>query len=122
MLFETIAQPRIFLWMLAAGMLVGAWYGALAGLRRLLAAGVWLGLVCDMLFGLGAAAIFCGGLYLANYAALRLYHLLAAGLGFMAFALGAYPPGRRAVYVMKCAAKRIFVTFSRFRWIKVIFK
>ena len=73
MLFETIGQHRVFLWMLAAGMLIGAWYGGMAGVRRLLAAGVWLSLVCDVIFGIGAGAIFCAALFTANYGALRLY-------------------------------------------------
>lgn len=122
MLFETVGQARVFLWMLAAGMLIGAWYGAMAGLRRLLMAGVWLGLLCDAGFGLGAAVLFCGALYLANYGAIRGYAVLAALMGFVIFALGAFPPGKRAIYAIKCTMKRIFVKFSRYRWIKVIFK
>lgn len=122
MLFETVGQHRVFLWMLASGMLVGAWYGCVSGLRRLLQAGVWLGLLCDALFGLGAAAIFCLSLYTANYAALRGYAVLASILGFGIFALGAFPAGRRALYAIKSTSHRIFVKFSRIRWIKVIFK
>lgn len=108
--------------MLASGMLIGAWYGLTAGLRRLLRAGTWLGLLCDAGFGLGAGAIFCAALYTANYGALRGYAVLAAALGFMVFALGAYPPGKRTVYVIKCTIGRIFVKIGRYRWIKVIFR
>ena len=122
MLFETIGQPRIFLWMLAAGMLIGAWYALLKGLRALLSAGVWLGLLCDVLFGLGAAALFCLALYAASYGALRLYAVMAALMGFAVFMLGACPPGRRALYVLKCTARRFFVKIRRYRWINVIFK
>ena len=122
MLFETIGQPRIFLWMLAAGMLIGAWYALLKGLRRLIRAGVWLSLMCDALFGLGAAALFCVALYAANYGAMRLYAALAALLGFMVFMLGACPPVHRALYALKCTANRIFVKIRRYRWINVIFK
>ncbi len=122
MLFETIGQPSIFLWMLAAGMLIGAWYALLKGLRWLIRAGVWLSLVCDALFGLGAAALFCLALYAANYGAMRLYAALAALLGYAVFMLGACPPGGRALYVIKCTADRIFVKIRRYRWINVIFK
>ena len=108
--------------MLAAGMLIGAWYGGMAGVRRLLAAGVWLSLVCDVIFGIGAGAIFCAALFTANYGALRLYAVLAAALGFMVFAMGVYPPGRRVIHVIKCTAAHIFVKIRRFRWINVIFK
>ena len=122
MLFETIGQPRIFLWMLAAGMLIGAWYALLAGLRGLLRAGVWLSLACDVVFGLGAAALFCAALYAASYGAVRLYAALAALMGFIVFMLGAWPPGRRVIYALKCTAHRIFVKIRRYRWINVIFK
>ena len=122
MLFETIGQHRVFLWMLAAGMLIGAWYGCMAGLRRLLEAGVWLGLLCDVGFGLGAAAIFCAALYAANYGALRLYAALAALMGFGLFALGAFPMGKGLINTIKCAKRKLFVIFNRFCWIKVIFK
>lgn len=122
MLFETLGQHRIFLWMFLSGALIGAWYGAMAGLRRLLRAGIALGIACDALFGLGAAALFCGFLYAANYGAPRLYAALGAAAGFAVFALGAFPPGKRALCALKCTAERIFVKFSRFRWIKVIFR
>ena len=122
MLFETLGQHRIFIWMLASGMLIGAWYGAMAALRRLLRAGGALGMLCDFGFGLGAAAIFCLALYTANYGAFRAYAALAAGLGFAVFALGAFPTGNRVIYALKCTARRIFVTIRGFRWIKVIFK
>ena len=122
MLFETIGQPRIFLWMLAAGMLIGAWYALLKGLRALLDAGVWLSLVCDVLFGLGAAALYCLALYAASYGALRLYAVLAALMGFGLFALGAFPMGKGLINTIKCAKRKLFVIFNRFCWIKVIFK
>lgn len=122
MLYETLGQHRIFLWMLFSGALIGAWYAFMAGIRRLIGAGVWLGLACDALFGLGAGAIFCGMLYAANHAALRGYAVLAALMGFAAFAAGVYPPGRRAVYAIKCSFEHIFVKIGRYRWINVIFK
>ena len=122
MLFATVGQASIFLWMLAAGMLIGAWYALLAGLRRLLCAGVWLGLMCDLAFGLGAALLFCLALYAANYGALRLYAALAALMGFGLFALGAFPMGKGLINTIKCAKRTLFVIFNRFCWIKVIFK
>lgn len=122
MLFQTIGQHRIFLWMFASGVLIGAWYGCVGLVRRLICAGTWLGLLCDAIFGLGAGAIFCGALYVANYGALRLYAVLAALLGAAVFALGAFPTEKRVNHVMKCMAKRFFVKISGYRWIKVIFK
>ena len=122
MLFTTLGQHRVFLWMLAAGALAGAWYGAMALLRRLLAAGPLLSLAADVAFGLGAAAIYCLALVSANHGVPRLYTLLAAALGFALFALAAFPAGRRLLFVAKRAINQIIVIFGRFRWIKVIFR
>ena len=58
-LYETVGQLQVFVWMLAAGALMGAWYAVTALLRRLLEARTWLGLCADAAFGLGAGAIFC---------------------------------------------------------------
>lgn len=122
MLFTTIGQHRVFLWMLAAGALMGAWYAVTALIRRLLAAGFWLSLAADLAFGLGAAAIFCLALFTANYASLRLYALLAAALGFTLFLLAAFPPGRRIILVTNRAINHIVVKLGSIRWIKVIFR
>ena len=122
MLFTTIGQQRVFLWMLAAGTLMGAWYAATALIRRLLSAGPLLSLAADLAFGLGAAAIFCLALVTANRGALRLYTVLSAALGFALFALGAFPAGRRALSASKRGVCHIIVKLSRYRWIKVIFR
>ena len=50
MLYATAGQGWVFVWMAAAGALIAAWYGVLAGLRRLLAAGFWLSLAADVAF------------------------------------------------------------------------
>ena len=122
MLFATIGQGWVFLWMLAAGAVIGAWYALLAALRRLLAAGFWLSLAADLAFGAGAAAIFCGALVAANYGRAELYTALGAALGFALFALGVFPPARRAADAVAGAIRRILVKIRRYRWIKVIFR
>ena len=122
MLFETLGQLRVFLWLLAAGALAGAWYALTAGARRLLQAGAALGLCADLAFGLGAAALFCLGLYTANYGELRLYEALAFALGFAIFAGGVYPPGKRIVSDIIVTMHRIFIKIRGHRWINVIFK
>lgn len=122
MLFSTIGQGWVFLWMAAAGAVIGAWYALLAALRRLLCAGFWISLASDIAFGAGAAAIFCAALVAANYGQLRLYAVMAAALGFALFAAGAYPPARSAVRALTRAVRHFFVKIGRFRWIKVIFR
>ncbi len=122
MLFETLGQLRVFLWLMAAGALAGAWYAVTAGARLLLRAGVVLGLCADLAFGLGAAALFCLALYTANYGELRLYEVLGFALGFALFAGGAYPPGKKIVNDTIVTMRRIIVKVRRHRWINVIFK
>ena len=122
MLFTTVDQGWVFLWMMAAGALIAGWYALLAALRRLLAAGFWLSLASDAAFGVGAAAIFCGMLVAANYGRARLYCVLASALGFGLCVAGLYPPARRAASALSGAAHRFFVKIREIRWIKVIFK
>ncbi len=122
MLFGTIGQGWVFVWMVAAGALIGAWYALLAALRRLLAAGTWLSLAADIAFGAGAAAIFCGALVAANWGQVELYAIGGMLLGFGLFAAGAFPPARRIAKAFAAGARRIFVKIGRYRWIKVIFR
>ena len=122
MLFGTIGQGWVFVWMVATGALIGAWYALLAALRRLLAAGTWLSLAADAAFGAGAAAIFCAALVAANYGQVELYAVGGALAGFALFAAGAFPPARRLAEAFTAKARRIIVIFRRFRWIKVIFR
>ena len=112
----------MFLWMMAAGAAIALWYGACAALRRLLAAGFWLSLAADAAFGAGAAAIFCLALYAADYLRLRLYALLAAGLGFFLCAGALYGPARGLGRALGRAARRIVAKICEFRWIKFIFR
>ena len=67
MLFATIGQWKVFVAMMAAGLLVGLVYDLLAALRRLLRAGPLLSLCADLAFGLAAALVLGGALTFANY-------------------------------------------------------
>lgn len=122
MLFQSAGQGWVFVWMVAAGTLIGAWYGATAALRRLLSAGFWLSLLADAAFGVGAAAIFCLALVLADDGRARLYSFLAALAGFGLFTAGVLLPTRRLLARLARAARRIFVKIRSYRWIKVIFR
>jgi len=122
MLFSTVGQGWVFLWMVAAGALIACWYALLAALRRLLAAGFWLSLAADAAFGIGAAALFCTALVAANYGQPELYTIGGALLGFALFAAGAFGPMRRAARLLEGVGRRIFVKVRNYRWIKVIFR
>ena len=122
MLFSTIGQGWIFLWMMGAGAAVGAWYGLLHGLRRLLQAGFWLNLLIDSLFGAGAAGIFIVGMVMANYGILRLYAVAAAIMGFALFIFGIWPPLCMAADAAGRALQRLLAGIGRLRWIKILFR
>lgn len=122
MLFSTIGQPAIFLWMTASGVLIGVWYAFLAGLRRLTEAGALLSLACDLLFGLGAAVILLAALITADYGRLRLYMLLGVLLGMLLFAGGFLPLIGHCIRKISMALSGIRAVVSKNRLIKVIFK
>ena len=122
MLFSTIGQSDIFIWMVAAGVLMAAWYVLLEALRRLLRAGFWLTLASDLAFGVGAAVIFILALVTANYGQVRLFTVMGACLGFGLFMLGLYPPVKRLAAGILRAMCRLFHKIRQLRWIKVIFR
>lgn len=122
MLFSTIGQIHVFLWMVGAGLAVGALYALCALLRRLLCAGFWLTLTIDALFGLGAAVILILAALIASYGRLRLYELLGAALGAILFELGVRPPVEWLLGRLADGVRRLFHRIAKFRPIKVIFK
>ena len=122
MLFYTISQIHIFLWMVGAGLTIGLLYMLCAGMRRLLRAGFWLSLLADALFGLGAAAVLILAALTADYGRIRPYELLGAALGAILFELGVRPLFERLARTVLCALRRIGKRIANFRTIKVIFK
>jgi hypothetical protein len=122
MLFATVGQGWVFLWMVAAGALIACWYALLAALRRLLAAGFWLSLAADIAFGVGAAAIFCAALVSADYGRFRLFSVAGTLAGFALCAAGLFSPVRRISAAVSGWFYRIFVKIRSYCWIKVIFK
>ena len=122
MLFSTIGQIHVFLWMIGAGLAIGAFYALCAWLRRLLCAGFWLTLTIDALFGLGAALLLIITALIADHGRLRLYELLGAALGAILFELGLRPMIESLTGSLWRRLRGIFQKISRFRLIKVIFR
>lgn len=122
MLFATVGQGALFLWMMVAGMIVGLWYGITALLRRILRAKLLLSFVCDLLFALGAAAILLGFMFVGNYCQMRLFLFLGAALGFSLFCFALAKPMQRLMDILKNAGKRIMSRISKNRFINVIFR
>lgn len=122
MLFATIGQGYVFLWMMGAGLLIGALYAFAAAMRRLLCAGFWLALLIDVLTGLGAGLILIAALVTGSYGQLRLYEMLGALAGTALFTLGVEPPIRQGLGALFRVLKRLFDRISGNRLIKVIFR
>lgn len=122
MLFATAGQFPLFLWMVGAGVAVGALYSLCAGLRRLLSAGFWLTLAADAFFGLAAALTLIAALLLGCDGRLRLFELLGAAVGFCLYWAGFAPLLRSAVLGAARMLRRIFVKISINHLIKVIFR
>lgn len=122
MLFSTIGQLPVFLWMTGAGLIGGALYSLAAALRRLLDAGFWLTLTIDALFGLCAAAVSIAALVTGSYGRLRLYELLGAALGFCLYLLGPRPLLSRLSSALGQEIRSRIAKTKNFRIIKFIFR
>ena len=122
MLFSTIGQIHVFLWMTGAGLAIGALYSLCAWLRRLLCAGFWLALIIDALFGLGSALLLIVTVLIASRGSLRLYELLGAALGSILFELGPRPVIEESASAVWLRIRRLFQKIAKFRLIKVIFR
>ena len=122
MLFATAHQGLLFLWMAAGGVCIGIWYLLTAGLRRLIQAGFWLGLGCDLLFGAGAAVLFTGFLISGNYGVLRPFTLMGTVLGTMLALFALTGPLQSMEKILRRAGRRIMTLLAQNRLLKVIFK
>ena len=122
MLFATVGQGRLFIWMMAAGAVIGLWYMLTALLRRILQAGLWLTLACDLLFGAGSAVIFLAALIAGSYGQLRFFEILAVLSGAILVPLALSPPMKALQNTLMHASDRIKSSIAKNRLIKVIFK
>lgn len=122
MLFSTVGQGALFLWMMLGGMAMGAWYALTALLRRILCAGFWLSLACDLLFGAGCAAVFILFSYAGSYGRLRLFDVLAAALGMALFYCAFHAPLAAIARSINHLAGRIRCACASSRLLRCIFK
>ena len=122
MLFSTIHQGLLFLWMMAAGVCVGLWYALILGLRRLISAGFWLTLCCDLLFGAGCAVILCAFLMAGNYGALRPFELLGAVCGAVICICAVLPPLRYLGNWLAKLRSSLMKRLSASRILQILFK
>lgn len=91
MLFYTVGQSSVFLFMLLCGLILGAWYDITRRLRHVLRAGRLLTAFLDLLFALGALVILAFSLAFANRLEIRLYALLGAACGMALYGFSILP-------------------------------
>lgn len=91
MLFSTVGQSSVFLFMLLCGLILGAWYDLTRRLRRILRAGKSLTAFFDLLFTLGALINLVFSLALANRLEIRLYALLGTACGMALYCFSVLP-------------------------------
>ena len=100
MLFATIGQGAIFLWMTAAGAVIGAVTLAFDVLRCILQAGKILSAALDFAAGAVASAVLIAALIIGNYGRVRFYELFAA-------ASPAHAAMKKLAALLKAAGKRL---------------
>lgn len=117
MLFSTVAQPQLFLWMMLSGMAAAVWFEIVNGARRLMQAGRLLSFFTDAVFALGLAAILIIFFLLGNYGQFRLYCIAASACGYVLFYFALLKPlkavlsgvfKRLADFMARMAKKRLF--------------
>ncbi len=96
MLYYTLPQAGEFAAMLLAGVAVGMIALAFSWLRRLMRAGFFISLACDLLMGLLWAIVVCVSLVVACRGRARAFHFIGMALGCALF-LAAVSPLARAV-------------------------
>jgi hypothetical protein len=96
MLYYTLSQAGEFAAMLLAGVAVGMVALAFSWLRKLMRAGFFISLACDLLMGLFWAIVVCVSLVVACRGRARAYHFIGMALGCALF-LAAMSPLSRAV-------------------------
>ena len=122
MLFSTISQPMIFVWMVLFGGIIALWYALVALVRRLMEAGFWLSLACDLVFGLGCAVILIAGLVSADYGRVRLYSLLGALCGAILTKYALISPMKTVFSYFSAFLQGIVTKLAKYRLIKALFR
>ena len=122
MLFATIAQPLLFLWMMLAGMAAALWYAAVELFRRLMQAGALLSLFTDCVFAIGLAAIITAFLLWGNYGQLRIYALLGAACGYALMHFAVIRPVSALLCLLGGRLRGISAKIRQNRLFNIIFK
>lgn len=118
MLFYTIGQGSVFLWMALAGMLIGLLYDGFRLLRCLFGAGAVGSLLLDIAWGVLSGGVLAAMLVIANRGEMRLYVLLAALGGFALY----WAAASRPMMLLWARIKWIVEILPKFRLFDIVFK
>lgn len=118
MLFSTIGQGSVFLWMTFAGMLIALLYEFFRLLRCLFGGGIGVSLLMDCAWGMASGGVMAVMLVAANRGELRPYGLLAVLSGFLLCRAAASWP----INGLRRMGKWIVDFLSRFRLFNIVFK
>ena len=122
MLFSTANQAQIFIWMMAAGVVMGAIFALFEILRRMLHPNLILSLLLDVVLGGACAVVFIVALVLGNYGRVRFFEVAAAILGAALFEFGFQPPIRALMRRTRRDTVQIKAWLSKNRLIKALFR
>ena len=122
MLFSTIAQPQMFLWMMLSGMVAALWFEIVDGFRRLMQAGRLLSFFTDIIFAIGLAAILIAFFLLGNYGQFRLYGLAGAACGYGLFRFALLRPARALLAKLHRRLSAFWRRLTQKRLFNIIFK
>ncbi len=122
MLFATIGQGAIFLWMTAAGAVIGAVTLAFDALRCILQAGKILSAALDFAAGAVASAVLIAALIIGNYGRVRFYELFAAALGLAMFRFATASPAHAAMKKLAALLKAVGKRLNSYKVIKYLLK
>jgi len=118
MLFYTIGQGSVFVWMAFAGMLIGLLYDLFRLLRCLFRAGTLASLLLDCMWGVLSGGVLAVMLVIANRGEIRLYVLLAVLAGFVLY----WAAASRPMQLLWGAIYGLVKKLPRFRLFDIIFK
>ena len=118
MLFHTIGQGSVFVWMMIAGMLAGLLYDGFDLIRCIFRMGAGMTALLDALWGMVSGVLLAVMLVIANRGQMRAFVLLAVAAGFGLYRAAASRP----VMHLARGVGRIVKKLPRFRLLDIVFK
>lgn len=122
MLYYTLPQAGEFAAMLLSGVAAGMIALAFSWLRRLMRAGFFISLLCDLLMGLLWALVVSASLVAACRGRARAYHFVGMALGCALFLAAVSPLARAVGRALSRAARAAAARLSKNRFVRALLK